>query len=61
METLYSENSFNLFYNPAKIIIAGYSNSGKTEMCSRIIEKYYNKLTLYYIAVLFHICYRITK
>ena len=42
METsIFTEDSINLFINPARIIIAGYSNSGKTEICSKLIVKYH--------------------
>lgn len=30
----------NIFANPSRIIIAGYSNSGKSEMCKKLILKY---------------------
>ena len=40
------------FYNPARIIIAGYSNSGKSVICSKIIEKYYTNFnTILYCGV----------
>ena len=35
--TTYTQDSIDLFHNPARIIIAGYSNSGKSEMCSKLI------------------------
>ena len=42
METsLFSYNVINLFNQPARIIIAGYSNSGKSEMCKNLIEKFH--------------------
>lgn len=31
----------NLFSSPSRIIIAGYSNSGKTQLAQKIIEKYH--------------------
>ena len=47
--TIYSQDDTDLFHNPAIIIIAGYSISGKSEMCSKIIQKYQHKFntTLY--------------
>ena len=35
--TICTKDSTDLFHNPARIIIAGYSNSGKSEMCSNLI------------------------
>ena len=37
----YPDSSIDIFHNPARIIIAGYSNSGKSEMCSKLMEKYH--------------------
>ena len=52
MEILYSEDSIDLFRNPARVIIAGYGNSGKTEMCSRMIEKHHDRFnTISYCSV----------
>ena len=36
-EKKYTEDSLEIFRQPARIIIAGYSNSGKTVMCSELI------------------------
>ena len=36
--------STDIFNVPTRIIIAGYSNSGKSVLCSRLIEKYHTKL-----------------
>ena len=53
--TTYSQDATDLFLNPARIIIAGYSNSGKSEMCSKIIEKYHHKFnTILYCCVNSH-------
>ena len=42
METsIFPEFVLNIFNQPARIIIAGYSNSGKSEMCKKIIEIYH--------------------
>ena len=43
METsnYYPESIINIFNNPARIIIAGYSNSGKSEMCKNLIKIYH--------------------
>ena len=44
METsTFPDTCLNLFNVPARIIIAGYSNSGKTEMCKKIIEIYHEQ------------------
>ena len=49
IHTIYTQDSTDLFHNPARIIIAGYSNSGKSEMCSNLIKKYHNKFnTIFY-------------
>ena len=40
---LFLENQLNLFLNPARIIIAGYSNSGKTVLCTKLIQKNINQ------------------
>ena len=39
----FTEDSLNLFNTPARIIIAGYSNSGKSEFCCNLIKKYHYK------------------
>ena len=38
-----SEANVDIFSVPARIIIAGYSNSGKSEMCKKLIELYHEK------------------
>lgn len=40
MDKTFSEEMLNLFRYPARIIIAGYTNSGKTHLCNKIVEKY---------------------
>lgn len=40
MDKTFNEEALNLFHYPARIIIAGYTNSGKTHLCTRIVEKY---------------------
>ena len=37
----YEDSVTHLFSNPARIIIAGFSNSGKSELTSKLIEKYH--------------------
>ena len=56
METsTYSEDLLNLFLSPARIIIAGYSNSGKSELCSNLVEIYHEKFnTILYCGVKSH-------
>ena len=50
--TIYTQDSTDLFRNPAIIIITGYSNSGKSEMCSNLIKKYHHKFnTILYCGV----------
>lgn len=41
MDKTFREESLNLFRHPTRIIIAGYTNSGKTFLCSKIVEKYH--------------------
>ena len=53
--TIYTQDSTDLFHNPARIIITGYSNSGKSEMCSNLIKKYHDKFnTILYCGVNSH-------
>ena len=40
MSAYISEDELNLFYSPARIIVAGFSGSGKTHIVCKIIEKY---------------------
>ena len=42
MDKLYTDDQLNLFNYPARIIIAGYTNSGKTYLCTKIVEKYHH-------------------
>ena len=43
METQsFPESVINMFHDPARIIIAGYSNSGKSELCTRLMEIYHD-------------------
>ena len=42
----------NLFYSPCRIIVAGYSNSGKTQLTQKIIEEYHENFhTVLYCGV----------
>lgn len=41
MAVSYSEDSINLFKQPARFLVAGYSNSGKSELINKIIIKYH--------------------
>ena len=55
VHTEYTEDSIDLFQQPARIIIAGYSNSGKSQMCSNLINKYHYKFnTILYFGVNSH-------
>ena len=56
METsTHPESAIDIFHHPARIIIAGYSNSGKSEICSKLIQKYHTKFnTILYCGVTSH-------
>ena len=41
--TTFPESCIDLFYKPARIIIAGFSNSGKSVLCQKIIEQNHEK------------------
>ena len=46
METQeFPESVLNIFNQPARIIIAGYSNSGKSEICKKLIEIYHENFS----------------
>lgn len=40
MEKTFPEWQLNIFNQPARIIIAGYTNSGKSHLCTKLVEKY---------------------
>lgn len=40
MDDVYTEDDVNIFREPARIIVAGFSNSGKTVLVSKLIKKY---------------------
>ena len=40
MDDVYTDYDINIFREPARIIVAGFSNSGKTVLVSRLIKKY---------------------
>ena len=61
VHTEYTEDSIDLFQQPARIIIAGYSNSGKSQMCSNLINKYHYKFNTSFIVVLIHTNCKITQ
>ena len=49
MDKTFSEELLNIFRYPARIIIAGYTNSGKTHLCNKIVGKYrhvFNKIVI---------------
>ena len=50
--TICTQDSTDLFHNPARIIITGYSNSGKSEMCSNLIQIIIINLLQFFIVVL---------
>ena len=39
--TVFSDISTDIFNTPSRIIIAGYSNSGKSDICKKLIELYH--------------------
>ncbi len=41
MDKIYTEDDVNLFRHPSRIMIAGFTNSGKTSLCTRLVEKYH--------------------
>ena len=61
VHTEYTEDSIDLFQQPARIIIAGYSNSGKSQMCSNLIINTTINLIQSFIVVLIHTNYKITQ
>ena len=42
----YTKQDTHLFSSPARIIIAGYSNSGKSQLTSELIKKYHNSFDM---------------
>ena len=61
IHTKYTEDSIDLFQQPARIIIAGYSNSGKSQMCSNLINNTTINLIQSFIVVLIHMIYKMTQ
>lgn len=45
MEECYSQEVLDIFRYPARIIVAGPSNSGKTQLVAKLIEKYHTKFS----------------
>ena len=45
MDKCYTEEQLDLFHQPARILVAGFSNSGKSELVAKIVEKYHEKFT----------------
>ena len=43
MDVVIEEKDIDLFINPARLIVAGFSGSGKTSLVCRIVRKYHNK------------------
>lgn len=43
MDGCITEDQLDLFLNPARIIVAGFSGSGKTNLVSKIVKKYSHK------------------
>ena len=40
MERTFTQDHLNIFRQPARVIIAGYTNSGKTHLCTQLVLKY---------------------
>lgn len=40
MDQTYTDHDLNIFRNPSRIIICGFTNSGKTHFCTKLVEKY---------------------
>ena len=38
-------DALNIFYKPARVIVAGMSNSGKSELCTALIKLYHHQFT----------------
>lgn len=49
MEAVYTAEDIDLFRDPARIIVAGFSNSGKTVLVSKLIKKYHEKFDKIFI------------
>ena len=49
MDDVYTENDINIFCEPARLIVAGFSHSGKTFLVSRLIRKYCEWFSKIYI------------
>ena len=43
--SIFPESVLNIFNQPARIIIVGYGNSGKSEMCKKLIEIYHENFS----------------
>lgn len=41
MDHVYTDSDVNIFRDPARIIVAGFSNSGKTVLVTKLIKQYY--------------------
>ena len=50
MDNVYSEEDINIFRDPARIIVAGFSNSGKTHLVTKLITKYSNSFSKIFIS-----------
>ena len=45
MDKIYTEEQLNLFTYPARVIIAGCSNSGKTYLSTKLVQQYHHLFT----------------
>ena len=49
VDDIYTDDNMNLFRDPAKIIVTGFSNSGKTALVSKLLKVYavnYSKIII---------------
>ena len=54
MESVYTEEHIDIFRDPARIIVAGFSNSGKTVLVTKLVKKYSNKFSKIFICGVSH-------
>ena len=45
MDKCYKEEQVDLFHHPARMLVAGFSNSGKSELVARLVAKYHFKFS----------------
>ena len=45
MDKCYKEEQVDLFHHPARMLVAGFSNSGKSELVAKLVDKYHFKFS----------------